>query len=118
MRINQLDLLSKKEVNLAVEDDEDPFASDLHPKDIEKAVEVIRKILQTFERMTEKAQNKVNMEIDKFVFDQSYQKQVIHKTWKNKMASIRFDVNKDGVLDNDEFIQFMQNTDKALKTAV
>jgi hypothetical protein len=68
--------------------------------------------------MTDKAQNKVNMEIDKFVFDQSYQKQVIHKTWKNKMASIKFDLNKDGVLDKNEFILFLQNTDKALKNSV
>ena len=55
------------------------------------------------------------MEIDRFVFDHTYQKQVLLKTWKTKLDIIGFDKNKDGVLQKEEFLKFMKEKDDKFK---
>lgn len=65
--------------------------------------------------MAEDAITKVQMEIDRFVFDHTYQKQVLLKTWKTKLDIIGFDKNKDGVLQKEEFLKFMKEKDDKFK---
>ena len=56
------------------------------------------------------------MEIDRFVFDHTYQKQVLLKTWKIKLDIIGFDENKDGVLQIEEFLKFMEEKDDKIRS--
>ena len=68
------------------------------PENLKSCESVIKTILKKYEGLSDDANVKVQMEIDRFVYDNEYQKQVVTKTFKNKFDLGKADTNKDGVL--------------------